>query len=218
MARLAASKRKLKRAARKAAAPRRRGRPAASFSARSEILIGAAQAFGDKGYADASVQDVLKAANVSRRTFYRFFRSKEHLLEELADAASMLFLENIRVARSLGKTPEDKLANCVEVYLRAPQNAGPIFHVLLAETSRPGSPLAPKRRGVIDALIGMLSDGVKEYQDRELDPLILRGLVAAMESISLYVFTETEGGEPDIERAKAAMLHLVFSALQEHPA
>jgi len=221
MARAAATKRKLKRAARKAAPARRRGRPAASFSARSEILLGAAEAFGAKGYADASVQDVLKAAKISRRTFYRFFRSKENLLEELADAGSMLFLQNVRTAASLGKTPEEKLSNCVEVYLRAPQNSGPIFHVLLAETSRPGSPLAPKRQAVITALIAMLREGVRDHQHRDVDPLVFRGLVAAMESISRYVFTETEGSEQDIQRAKAVMIQMVGAVLhvpEEAPA
>ena len=215
MARAVAAARKRKRATRKLEKrPRRRGRPAASFSARSEILLGAAEAFGKMGYADTSVQDVLKAAGISRRTFYRFFRSKEQLFAELAEAAQMVFLQTIKTAASIAKTPEEKLSNCVEVYLRAPQNAGPIFHVLLAETSRPGSPLAHKRQGVVDALIELLSEGVHEHQQRDVDPLLFRGLIAALENISLHVFSETEGTEEDIQRAKAVMIQLMTSALQ----
>lgn len=214
VAKLAKARRSRRRTTKTAEPPRRRGRPAASFSARSEILLGAAEAFGANGFAETTVQDVLKAAGVSRRTFYRFFRSKEHLFEELVDAASMVFLQSMRTAASLGSTPDDKLANCVEIYLRAPQNAGPIFHVLLAETSRPGAPLAHKRQGIIDALIDMLSEGVREHQKREVDPLLFRGLIAAMETISQYVFTETDGNEQDIQRAKAIMLQLVGATLQ----
>jgi len=185
----------------------------ASFSARSEILLGAAKAFGDHGYGNTTVQHVLKAAGVSRRTFYRFFKNKDDVFQQLADAASMLFLENIRTASNLGKTPEEKLANCVEVYLRAPQTAGPIFHVLLAESSRPGSVIGDHRRVIIEALVDMLSEGVREHQQRDVDPLMVRGLIAALESISQHVFMQTDAGEKEIQRAKAAMMHLVVSAL-----
>ena len=33
----------------------------------------------------------------------------------------------IRTGAAIGKTPQEKMSNCVEVYLRAPQTAGPIF-------------------------------------------------------------------------------------------
>jgi AcrR family transcriptional regulator len=192
---------------------RRRGRPDASFSARAQILFGAASAFGAKGYADTAVEDVLKAARISRRTFYRFFRSKEDLFEELYEAASMVFLQSLRNAAALGAEPMEKLKNCLEVYLRAPQTAGAIFHVLQLEATRPGSKLAARRQFIYDALIEMLGDGIRAMQGRTLDPLILRGLIAANESISLHVFSATDGSEPEIQRAKQAMLHLMHAAL-----
>src|SRR5687767_16009635 len=124
---------------------RKRGRPEATFSARAQILVGAAAAFGAKGLADTAVEDVLRASGVSRRTFYRFFRNKDELFDELSGTAAMIFLQSMRTAAALGKTPLDKLSNCVEVWLRAPETAGPIFHVIAAEAAKPGSRLAAHR-------------------------------------------------------------------------
>lgn len=186
----------------------------AQMSTRTQILLGAARAFGARGYADTTVEDVLRAAGVSRRTYYRHFRSKEDLFEQLFEAASLMFLQSLRNAAALGREPLDKIGNCVEAYLRAPQTAGPIFHVMQLEARRPGSKLAAQRQRVVEALIDMLDEGVRQHQGRTLDRLILRGLIAALENISLYVFSETAADEHEIQRAKTAMLHIITATLE----
>lgn len=200
-------------ARRLARAKRRRGRPEASFSARHQILMGAAEAFGIKGFAKTSVEDVLGASGVSRRTFYRMFRSKDELFEELYEAASMLFLQSMRNAIELGKTPDEKLSNCIELYLRTPQNVGPVFQVLLIESSRPGTKLFGRREALLESLVEMLATGFRESQGRDIDSLILRGIIAAHERIALHVFNTSPGDEEEIRRAKTAMLHIAASAL-----
>jgi AcrR family transcriptional regulator len=185
----------------------------AGLSTRSQILLGAARAFGERGYGDTSVEDVLRAAGVSRRTYYRHFRSKEDLFEQLYEAGTIMFLQSMHGAAALGREPLDKLGNCVEAYLRAPQTAGPIFHVMQLEATRPGSKLAARRQHTIEALIDMLDQGIREQTGRTVDRLLLRGLIAALENISLYVFTETAGDEAEIQRAKAVMLQLIRATL-----
>jgi AcrR family transcriptional regulator len=55
---------------------------------RQSILFAGMQTFRDKGFANASVEDVLVRAEVSRATFYKHFSSKlslaEALMEEMA--------------------------------------------------------------------------------------------------------------------------------------
>jgi len=193
--------------------PRRRGRPAATFSARSQILAGAADVFGEKGFAETSVQDVLHAAGVSRRTFYRLFSNKEELFDELAEAASLIMLQTMRGASTLGGSPAERLSRVIEVWLRAPQTAGPIFHVLQVEAAIPGSRQSERRRVIIDALVQMLAHGIQEEQSREVDILMLRGLIGAMEAISMHVENTFPGDEKALQRAKSAMMHIMTSAL-----
>lgn len=171
------------------------------FSSRGQILLGAAAAFGARGYAEASVEDILAAAKVSRRTFYRFFRSKEDVFEQLFESAAILFIQAIRAAATAGGDPDETLSRCIDAYLDLPRTAGPLFHVFHHEANRPGSPLHARRERVIDELVEMFDTGHRALHQVPADRLILRGLVAALERIS----TSTT----DTAAAKAAMMHTV---------
>ena len=51
------------------------------------ILKGAAGVFAKRGVRAASVEDILKAAGISRRTFYRFYKNKEDVLSAMSKLA-----------------------------------------------------------------------------------------------------------------------------------
>lgn len=52
---------------------------------RAQILVAAARLFGDRGYHDTSVSDIIAAAGIARGTFYIYFQSKRALFAELVD-------------------------------------------------------------------------------------------------------------------------------------
>lgn len=193
--------------------PRRRGRPAADFSASAEILQGAAIAFGRKGYADTSVEDILAEARVSRRTFYRFFRSKDDVFERLFDVASSLFLESIRIAANSASDAFEKAERCVDAYLQVPLTAGPIYRVFYVEAMRPGTRLEARRQQVMDTLMALLDEEAIRARRGRIDPLLIRGLVAAMESIALHLIVEGRRAPADLDRAKRAMLRIFLATL-----
>ncbi len=193
--------------------PRRRGRPAADFSAGPEILQGAALAFGRKGHADTTVEDILTAARVSRRTFYRLYRSKEDVFERLFDVASLMFLESIRIAAASATEPFEKAVRCVDAYLQIPIAAGSIYRVFYVEATRPGTKLAARRQEVIDTLIAILDEEAVRANRGRIDPLLIRGLVAAMESIALHLIVEGTTSPADLERAKGSMLRIFLATM-----
>jgi AcrR family transcriptional regulator len=65
----------------------RRGRPAAGQdpAKRSQILEGARQVFIDVGFDAASMNDITRAAGVSKGTIYVYFENKEDLFEALIE-------------------------------------------------------------------------------------------------------------------------------------
>jgi AcrR family transcriptional regulator len=186
---------------------------AGPFSSRGQILLGAASAFGARGYAETSVEHILAAAGVSRRTFYRFFRSKEDVFEQLFEAASIMFVQAIRAAASAGGDPETTLSRCLDAYLDLPRRAGPLFKVFHGEASRPGGPLYARRERVIDEIVGLLGAGYQALHGRAADPLVLRGVVAALERIASEVIEAAPASDALYARAKAAMLQIVRGTL-----
>ncbi len=52
---------------------------------KAEILRAAQKVISEKGYAAASIADILEAADISRGTFYLYFENREALFHELID-------------------------------------------------------------------------------------------------------------------------------------
>jgi AcrR family transcriptional regulator len=71
---------------------------------RQQILDVALDVFSEKGFHDASITDVVRAANVARGTFYQYFDSKHAIFHELLDrlieqvAASIIGVDATRGA------------------------------------------------------------------------------------------------------------------------
>jgi len=57
--------------------------PAADNAKRQQVLDGARQVFLEQGFDGASINDIVKAAGVSKGTLYAYFPSKEKLFEVL---------------------------------------------------------------------------------------------------------------------------------------
>src|SRR5260370_34505614 len=61
--------------------------------ARTRILTAANQVFGEKGYRQATMDDVAKKLGVSKGALYLYFPSKEELFEEICRAEPLAFKE-----------------------------------------------------------------------------------------------------------------------------
>jgi AcrR family transcriptional regulator len=59
-----------------------------------------AEAVGEHGYADTTVEDVLSRARMSRRTFYQLFRNREECFLAAYDAALAAAMERLALAHS----------------------------------------------------------------------------------------------------------------------
>ncbi len=161
------------------------------------LATSAVELFITKGYAATSVDDVAQHAGVSRRTFFRYFATKEDALLRpiLADIANF--------ASVLEKRP---VTESVAESLRA----------IALETTRPDDPhlpvvmrlyrairYAPELRGVIGVFLDHYRDAIAEWAAPRLNThvgtfrvqLFAAAAVAARES-SLKVWVESDGAKP----------------------
>jgi AcrR family transcriptional regulator len=166
--------------------------------------------FGERGAHATTVEELLAAAEVSRRTFYQSFRNKEEVLAALYEIACGMVLDAMRQAVASTKKPLDKLERCVDAYLGFNRRDAALMRVLEAEAMRPDSLLEPLRAELLERLGAILEESLG---DRRPDPLVIRGLLLALEGVSQRVHAEGAVTEERLERARRAMLRILIAPL-----
>jgi AcrR family transcriptional regulator len=187
--------------------------PDPAESVRLRILRGAAQAFGRLGYGATSVESILKQVGVSRRTFYKHFRSKEDVLRILFENSVAMLLAAVRDAER-SELARERLNDSVEAYIRVHARAGPLARVLLLEQFSPSSPLAKQRDAAMAAFTRAMTESIVRDGKPAPDPILVHGVAAAINQIAVQMATEYPTGGWDVERAKNAMLR-ILAALDE---
>jgi AcrR family transcriptional regulator len=175
---------------------------------RTRILRGAAKVFGERGYGATSVEAILDAAEVSRRTFYRTFRSKEDVLRTLFDNSVQRLVRAVRESASDRKAPRDPSA-AVDAYLRVHANAGPLARVLLLEQFSPGSPLAEQRNQAFATFSKLMTQAAARSGRAPADPVLVAAVVAGINQVCVQMATEYPEGNWDVDRAKRAILRIL---------
>lgn len=67
-------------------------------STRERILEAAIDVFASKGYYDATVDDIVRASNTSKGSFYHFFPNKEGIFLKLIDVLSQRLVSKVEAA------------------------------------------------------------------------------------------------------------------------
>lgn len=185
----------------------------ASLLHRNRILEGAARVFAKHGARQVSVEDLLEASDVSRRTFYKYFRSKEDVLAAL-HAVSVQYLLD-RTQQAMDATPglERKLECFVDTYLSFNRTDLELFRVFQAEALRPDSPLAPARLRVVEALATLIADEVQTVHGRRPDRFVMMGLLSGLTGVSVQLHAQGKVTPAQCARARRAMLRILQAGL-----
>jgi len=170
-----------------AARPRQARRPRSSTSERSallrrdlmegELYEKAAQLFAEKGFAGTTLQDIANAMGVSRPSLYHYIRSKDELLERLAQdvtAAAVAVVSEIAGDDTL--TAPEKLhlttRRMIEFIAAKPlrfrllnQSESAMPEDLAATQSRLG-------RRILKGVIAIIDEGQRAGVFRPLDPRV----------------------------------------------
>ncbi|CAN5825525.1 hypothetical protein BH11MYX3_BH11MYX3_29310 [soil metagenome] len=175
------------------------------------IIAGAARVFTQRGFRAASVEDLLGAGKVSRRTFYRLFESKEDVALALYNFGTHGLIEQCKRAIASSDDPLEQFARCIDIHLKNAAMVGRLVFVLGGEASRQESPLHQRRMEVHDRLVELLR--AAHPNTARVDPLLVRATIFALEAITRQVLADGDEGRKvsaaSVERARKVMVRLV---------
>lgn len=125
---------------------------------RTNIQLAAIPVFASKGLAETTVNDLLAAAKVSRRTFYKYFNNKMDVLEGIYQTAVSLLLARFRdMQYATGSSPA-WLRSMVALFFDYHLAVGPIIRLMQEEALRADSPLAAHRQRAHLEMVELLTE------------------------------------------------------------
>lgn len=191
--------------------------PIPGQGAKADVLFNAIGVFASRGVEETTVQDLLDAANVSRRTFYKYFKNKVDVLESIYEIAAGLLMTRFRAAKKESATLSDFVVSCVELFFDYHSNLGPLIRMMTEEALRAESPLAPHRIALQEQMVKLFDDRYFEEEGVRLDPKVYYSLIWMMESASINILTNTAATKDVVDSFKAVMSAISARVMANKP-
>jgi len=181
---------------------------------RRRLFLGLSRAVARKGYAAASVADVLAEVRISRRTFYELFKDKEDCFLAAYELAHGALIQHVRKAHQNKGTALEQVraGNAADLHFIA---AEPELAQAFLVGIRSAGPRAMQRRAEAHREFAQMH---KQFHQRfreeypelpELPDVVFLSLVGG---INKMITSEIEAGRiAEIEQLAPAMLYMTLS-------
>jgi AcrR family transcriptional regulator len=177
------------------------------------VIAAAARVFAERGFGDTRVEDILEASGIARRTFYKYFASKEDVLAAVYELATGELLRAMRDVAA--DEPLQAVRLGLDLFLDYHVENVALLRVLVEQALLSDSPLAAARRRFRADLVQLLDGAVRRATGEANDPMLYAALVSALEGTSLDLFA-TGASPQQVARAKRVM-HLLLERVLGAP-
>jgi AcrR family transcriptional regulator len=181
---------------------------------KATILAAAMKLLSHRPLAEIRVEDILAGARIARRTFYRYFKSKEDVMAGLYEVATEELIKRIEAVRAQpGASPAAALRAGIDAYLDFHRDNAKALREIVELSMQSSSLLAPRRRWFQDRLCDVFSEASRAVHGEPFDPYVSLLLLGGFEGVSLELL-HTGAKPADVERARKvvhAMLDQVFA-------
>jgi AcrR family transcriptional regulator len=186
-------------------------------SQRARLLEAVGRAVADRGYAAATIDEIVRHAGVSKKTFYEHFRDKEDCFIAAYEAASDELYERVRVAQrdpSVGWLERTRAG--VRAYLRWLAGDPALARVFLIEVAAAGPRAAEMRERArdryADGLRRLQAGARDEIEDLPRPPVeVFHAVVAAVDDIvSRHI---RQSGAEDLPELEPVLVFVQLSLL-----
>lgn len=158
---------------------------------RQAILDGAVRVFAEKGFFNATVAEVARAARVADGTIYLYFKSKDELLLEVFDDKMSLLCHAAREAISETKSAAEALRAVARLHLAAVEADPAVASVLIVELRQSSAFVRDAEKPRLVEYLELIASIVRRGQQSgefrsEVHPAMLkRALFGALDEIAL---------------------------------
>lgn len=139
---------------------------------RQRILDAVADVVSLVGYQGMSVEDVVGAAGVSRRTFYDTFKSKEDAFLSAYDEIGMRLVLAVKESYDVSDTFPEGVVACLRTFLEFVASVPHYADMCIVEVLAAGPPALARRNGVMKAMAVLLEKGAATMPDGIVPPAL----------------------------------------------
>jgi AcrR family transcriptional regulator len=180
-------------------------------SQRARLLEATGRAVAEKGYAAATIDDIVRGAGVSKKTFYEHFPDKLGCFLAAYEAASDELLEHVRAAQEGSGDWVERTRAGIHAYLRWLAAEPALARVFLIEIAAAGPEALERRERVRDRY----AERMRELQTTNSVPdEIFHAVVAAVDDL---VVRRLRAGD-DVRELEQVILDLQLALLRRPPA
>ena len=134
------------------------------------MLAAVAEAVSDVGYAAMTVEDVIKLAGVSRRTFYEHFKSKEDAFLASYDDISAQLVEAIEGAFRRADSFATRVEDCMRAFLALLAAEPAYANMCIVEVLVAGPAALERRNAVMREFAELIEKGATEELPKNARP------------------------------------------------
>jgi AcrR family transcriptional regulator len=179
-------------------------------SQRTRLLEAVGRAVAERGYAAATIDDVVRRAGVSKKTFYEHFADKQDCFLAAYEAASEELLERVREAHAAEDDWLERTRAGVRAYLRWLSAEPALARVFLIEVAAAGPQALEQREGLRDRYAELMRERRVDGQTK-LPIEVFHAVVAAVDDVVVRHIRES--GAEDLPALEPVLVYLQVALL-----
>jgi len=181
-------------------------------SQRTRLLEAVGRAVAERGYAAATIDDVVRGAGVSKKTFYEHFADKEDCFLAAYEAASEELFRRVREARAAHEDWLERTRAGIVAYLRWLAAEPALARVFLIEVAAAGPQALERRERLRDRYAELLRERRGDAAAGPRLPIeIFHAVVAAVDDVVVRHIRES--GAEDLPALEPVLVYLQVALL-----
>jgi AcrR family transcriptional regulator len=157
---------------------------------KARLSTGMILAIAEKGYAETTIADIVRAARVSKRTFYQHYPDKEACFLATYAEISDALLARVAATVAAAKDGEKQIEGAVRAYFAALRDQPTLLRPFLLDVHTAGPAALALRRSILRKFAGLLRGSVERARRsqrgvRPLSPELALAIVGGINELIL---------------------------------